>query len=128
METQSNLLESAARVQRALNDAGIESIVIGGLAVAIWGEPRVTRDVDLKVLLQRDRAEALLTALPEGFRSLADQPEVTLRRLGFLFVQDVAGIRIDLLLAETDFDVQALARKRQVEMMAEVINVCTPED
>ncbi len=81
METQSNLLESAARVQRALNDAGIESIVIGGLAVAIWGEPRVTRDVDLKVLLQRDRAEALLSALPEGFRSLADQPEDTLRRV-----------------------------------------------
>jgi hypothetical protein len=33
-----NLVKSAALAQLALNDAGIDSIVIGGLAVAIWGE------------------------------------------------------------------------------------------
>ena len=128
METYPNLLKSAALAQRALSDAGIDSIVIGGLAVAIWGEPRLTRDVDLKVLLQRDRAEQLVKALPQGFRCLADHPEATLRRVGFLFVQDAAGIRIDFLLADTGFDVEAFSRKRNVEMMAERIAVCTPED
>lgn len=128
METYPNLAKSAALAQRALSDAGIESIVIGGLAVAIWGEPRLTRDVDLKVLLQRDRAQLLVKALSARFRCLADQPEETLRRVGFLFVQDAAGIRIDLLLAETGFDVEALSRKRQIEMMGEQIAVCTPED
>src|SRR5205809_2521240 len=93
METYPNLLKSAALAQRVLTNAGIDSIVIGGLAVAIWGEPRVTRDVDLKVLLKRDRAQQLMKALPQGFRCLADQPEETLRRVGFLFVQDAAGIR-----------------------------------
>lgn len=128
METYPNLVNSAALAQRALSDAGIDSIVIGGLAVAIWGEPRLTRDVDLKVLLQRDRAELLVKALPAGFRCLADGPEETLRRVGFLFVQDAAGIRIDLLLAETGFDVEAVSRKRQIEMMGEHIAVCTAED
>jgi predicted nucleotidyltransferase len=128
METHPNLVKSAAAAQRALSDAGIDSIVIGGLAVAIWGEPRLTRDVDLKVLLQRDRAELLIKTLPAGFRCLADQPEETLRRVGFLFVQDATGIRIDFLLAETGFDVEALSRKRQIEMMGEHIAVCTSED
>jgi len=128
METYPNLVKSAALAQLALSDAGIDSIVIGGLAVAIWGEPRLTRDVDLKVLLQRDRAQLLVKALPAGFRCLADQPEETLRRVGFLFVQDAAGIRIDFLLAETGFDVEALSRKRQIEMMGEHIAVCTAED
>jgi hypothetical protein len=128
METYPNLIKSAALAQLALSDAGIDSIVIGGLAVAIWGEPRLTRDVDLKVLLQRDRAEQLVKALPQGFRCLADDPEATLRRVGFLFAQDAAGIRIDFLLADTAFDVEALSRKRQVEMMADRIAVCTPED
>jgi hypothetical protein len=128
METYPNLVKSAALAQLALSDAGIDSIVIGGLAVAIWGEPRLTRDVDLKVLLQRDRAQLLVKALPAGFRCLADQPEETLRRVGFLFVQDAAGIRIDFLLAETGFDVEALSRRRQVEMVAEKIAVCTAED
>lgn len=39
METYPNLVKSAALAQRALRDAGIDSIVIGGMAVAIWGEP-----------------------------------------------------------------------------------------
>src|SRR5687768_10969372 len=95
MEIYPNLLKSAALAQRALSDGGIDSIVIGGLAVAVWGEPRVTRDVDLKVLLQRDRAQQLVKALPKGFHCLADQPEEMLRRVGFLFVQDAVGIRID---------------------------------
>lgn len=128
METYPNLVKRAALAQLALSDAGIDSIVIGGLAVAIWGEPRLTRDVDLKVLLQRDRADELVKALPSGFRCLADHPEATLRRVGFLFAQDAAGVRIDFLLAETGFDVEALSRKRQVEMMAESIGICTPED
>lgn len=128
METYPNLIKSAVLAQLALSAAGIDSIVIGGLAVAIWGEPRLTRDVDLKVLLLRDRAEELVKALPQGFRCLADHPETTLRRVGFLFVQDTAGIRIDFLLADTGFDVEALSRKHQVELMAERIAVCSPED
>lgn len=128
MEAYPNLLESAARVQLALTQAGIESMVIGGLAIAFWGEPRVTRDVDLKVLLQRDRAEALVKALPEGFRCLADHPDETLRRIGFLFVQDPTGIRVDMLLADTEFDVQAIGRRRPIAMMGETIAVCSAED
>lgn len=49
-----DLLRSIVALQERLLDAGIPSIVIGGIAVATWGEPRVTRDVDLKVLLERD--------------------------------------------------------------------------
>jgi len=128
METYPNLLKSAAQVQHSLSDAGIDSVAIGGLAVAIWGEPRVTRDVDLKVLLSRDQAKELLKSLPHAFRVLADDPEETIRRLGFLFVQDAAGIRVDFLLAETSFDVHVVARKHQVELMDESIAVCTPED
>lgn len=78
MEPYPNLLNSAARVQAALSAEGIDSMAIGGLAVAIWGEPRVTRDVDLKVLLQRDSAFKLVNALPSGFRCLSDKPEETL--------------------------------------------------
>jgi hypothetical protein len=48
MEPRQNQLESASRAQSAIDAAGIQSVVIGGLAVAVWGEPRVTKDVDLR--------------------------------------------------------------------------------
>ena len=47
------------KLQQRLGRSGISSAVIGGLAVGVWGEPRATRDVDLKVLLQRDEAPRL---------------------------------------------------------------------
>lgn len=46
-----NLYSSIQNLQKRLTEAGIPSIVIGGVAVGVWGEPRVTRDADLKILL-----------------------------------------------------------------------------
>ena len=50
--------------QRALIFAGIEFLVMGGSASAVWGRPRLTRDVDLFVRPE-DTGEAL-TVLTEA--------------------------------------------------------------
>ncbi|MFQ6101787.1 MAG: hypothetical protein ACE5OS_11225 [Anaerolineae bacterium] len=39
-----NLFESLVALQDRLRQAGIPSAVIGGVAVGVWGEPRVTRE------------------------------------------------------------------------------------
>jgi hypothetical protein len=96
-----NLFQSIQVPQRRLNDAGLSSIVIGGVAVAVWGEPRVTRDVDLKVLLGHDDAERLLAALVPEYVSLLPDARKALRQQAMLFVQDAAGTRPDLLLADS---------------------------
>jgi len=108
MEIQQNHLESAYRAQRSLLASGIQSIVIGGLAVAIWGEPRATKDVDLKVLLQRDEAAKLLSALPSQYRLLSESPIEKLQQIGFLFTQDESGVRVDFLLTDHGFDIEAV--------------------
>lgn len=45
------LLEALRRAVRFLEREGIPYVVVGGLANAVWGEFRVTRDVDLKVYI-----------------------------------------------------------------------------
>jgi hypothetical protein len=129
MEALRDPLEAAARLQGILDAAGIQSMVIGGLAVAVWGEPRATRDADIKVLLTRDDASRLLACLsPDRFQLSPDSSDV-LRRLGFLFMKDADGVRIDLLLAETAYDVEAISRRQTVETMRGVdLIVCAPED
>ncbi|HEU4390959.1 MAG TPA: hypothetical protein VFV34_24350 [Blastocatellia bacterium] len=129
MERVPNLIKSAARLQEVLKAAGTDSIVIGGLAVSFWGDPRATRDVDFKVLVQRDDADRLIGSLPPDYRLLSPEPKQTLTRLGFLFAEDEGGIRLDLLLAETNFDVEAVRRGlRLIVGSADVVTVCTPED
>ena len=36
-------------------------MLIGGIAVALWGEPGTTRDIDMVVLISKDRAFDFLT-------------------------------------------------------------------
>ncbi len=124
-----NLFQSIQALQRRLADAGISSVVIGGVAVAVWGEPRVTRDVDLKVLLRRDDAERLLAALAPDYVSLLPDARKALRQQAMVFVQDTAGTRLDLLLADTPYDVLAIQRGSDIELQSGVtIRVCSPED
>jgi hypothetical protein len=103
--------------------------VIGGLAVTVWGEPRLTRDVDVKVSLQRDQGASLVSLLRSDYHFLSDRPIQTLQQLGMLFVKDETGLRLDLLLADTPFDVQAIERAQPVEIQSgQTLTVCTPED
>jgi hypothetical protein len=113
MET---LVRSIRNIQQHLQDADIPSIVIGGVAVALWGEPRVTRDVDLKILLGREEADRLLTTLSADYAPLLPDPPRALKEQAMLFVQDSAGTRLDLLLADTPYDVQAIRRARVAEV------------
>lgn len=56
-----------SRIIHALEAAGLSYAVCGGLAVAIHGAPRATKDIDLLVL--EDELEAILQTLePLGFR------------------------------------------------------------
>jgi hypothetical protein len=43
-------------------DQNTPAVVIGGLAIALLGRPRVTRDIDALVLLPEDRWPAFLAA------------------------------------------------------------------
>ncbi|MFZ1475357.1 MAG: hypothetical protein WBE17_10665, partial [Anaerolineae bacterium] len=109
-------------------EAGVPSVVIGGLAVSAWGEPRLTRDADLKVLARRDERGRILE-LVSDFTPLHADPDEAFRRHGIAFFQDPAGTRVDVMLAETTFDETAIGRARVMELKPGlVVRVCSPED
>ena len=123
-----SLVGALERAQRALTASGIQSAAIGALALSIWGRARATSDVDLKVLVARDRAADLLAALP-GYTPLVEEPLQVIQRLGFVFLRDPQGVRIDLLLADAGFDEGAVRRAREVEVLpGHRAVVCTAED
>jgi len=124
-----SLYRAIQTLQKRLGDADILSIVIGGIAVGIWGEPRATRDADLKVQLERKDAERLLAVLTPDYVSLLPDPLEALRRQAMVFVQDAGGVRMDLLLADTPYDVVAVQRGREVEVQPGMtLRLCSAED
>lgn len=124
-----NLFQSIITIQQELSSANIPSITIGGVAVAVWGEPRVTRDVDLKILLSRSEADQLLDLLADQYNILSSEPATDLRKQGLVFIKDTMGTRLDLLLADTPYDVNAIQRGKHIEVQPGInIRVCSPED
>jgi len=123
------LFESIVTLQELLRSKDLRSAVIGGIAVGVWGEPRVTRDVDLKVLLGRDDSSRLLDVIKSDYTALQPDPLLALTRTGILFVRDQMGTRIDLLLSDTVFDREVVERAVSVEVEpGSAVIVCRPED
>jgi hypothetical protein len=97
-----NLFDELRDVLRALDQAKVEYALAGGLAVAVWGAPRATKDIDLLVLPQAlaDARAAVrscgfvLEALPIEFKD-----GMTLHRMSKVDQQG-SVMTVDLMLAE----------------------------
>ncbi|HKZ69854.1 MAG TPA: hypothetical protein VJ020_07230 [Anaerolineales bacterium] len=129
--TMDQLYESVLQIQKQLQTAGIPSVIIGGIAIGVWGDPRVTRDADIKVLLNRKDAKRLWSLLKDNYQPLQRDPVVSLQTVGFAFFHDANEIRIDVLLADTTFDESAIRRARAVKLSPDAESealVCSPED
>jgi hypothetical protein len=119
-------------VAKSLSELGAEYMLIGGLAVGIWSEPRATKDADLSVhvLAAPDRVrDALALAGLEVTRgdlgrALEHGEAVRLRRTG----HSDEPIVVDLLFAVTAFEIEALRRRRDVAVFGVQLPVATPED
>lgn len=123
------LIRALIDLQKRLEEAGIPSAAIGGLALGAWGKARLTRDADLKILLRRDERQRLLKLLEADYRSLNADPDEMLRRNGIVFVLNSEGARIDIMLEDTEFDAQIIARAQMVEIApGRQVRVCSPED
>jgi len=122
------LIDAVIAFQELLEKEDIPTMAIGGIAVGVWGEPRLTRDIDMKVLIRREDRARLLAIL-RAFTPLDEDPDNSFRRLGLAFFQNSNGIRIDVMLADTIFDEAAIERARSVTLFKDkTIRVCTAED
>jgi hypothetical protein len=66
------LVEQLMTVTATLERSGIEYALAGGLAVAVWGAPRATKDIDL--LVRRERLDAAMAAVATCGFTLAAAP------------------------------------------------------
>jgi len=122
-------IDALVKMQEQLAQHNIRSALIGGFTLSVWADPRVTKDVDLKVLLTRDEGQRLLDALGADYRTLQPDPLRALRRNGIVFVQNADGFRIDLMVAEAGFDQEVLRRARHIEILPDAwVWIATAED
>lgn len=125
------LIQSLKEACLFLEDAGIEYMLVGGLAVGIWSEPRATVDIDFLVSIKMGDFDLLKQRL-EGsgrFIFIHDKP-MTFKNISLLraTLKSNTDLSVDLLLADDDFKKEALRRKEVIKIADFSINISTPED
>ncbi|MEW6215116.1 MAG: nucleotidyl transferase AbiEii/AbiGii toxin family protein [Nitrospirota bacterium] len=109
----------------------IEYMLVGGLAVGIWGEPRATVDIDFLVAIGLDDFDTLKHKLIESSRFvfIHDKPMV-FGKITFLraTLKSNTDISVDFLFADDEFKSETFKRKETVQIDDISINITTPED
>lgn len=108
----------------------VEGLIIGGLAVALLGRPRVTRDIDAMVLLAEERWPGFVEAGREfGFVPRLPDVLAFAREGRMVLVRHRAtGIDVDIALGCLPFEEEALARAQRVQVAGASLPLPSPED
>lgn len=123
------LLEDAIKkIVTFLNNEKLEYVIIGGIAVGVLGEPRITGDVDVDIFLDKDNiAQFLDKAIKTGFK-VDKQKCVERARLMGVFQINYGEFHIDFIIASIDLEREVFKRKKTIKLFSISTYLPTPED
>jgi hypothetical protein len=116
-----------------LNAIGVKWMATGSIAAMIYGEYRVTNDVDVVLILGEADIPGLITAFPsdEFYCPPADVIETEAardRRGHFNLIHHETGFKADVYIAGSDpLNYRALQRRRRIEFNESIVWVAPPE-
>lgn len=121
------LEELLAKTLDLVEGLRIPSLLVGGLAVGIVGEARVTEDVDLILALPIHRLVTLAQRAKAAGFSVATASLEEAKATGAVRFR-WHGLHVDVILTSTAFERSAFARKLVVTLAGRKMSVPSPED
>lgn len=117
-------------VTSQLEGAGIAYMVTGSIAVSLYAEPRMTRDVDLVVELAPADTERLITMFGADFSCDADRiRDAITRRSMFNLIHTAAVVKIDVIVRKDNaYRAEEFRRRRQADINGVRMWVVSAED
>ncbi|MGI9120024.1 MAG: nucleotidyl transferase AbiEii/AbiGii toxin family protein [Acidimicrobiales bacterium] len=123
------LFDAAEEVQSLCAAEGWRFCFIGGLAVQRWGEPRLTRDVDLTLITGFGDEASYVTRLVAAFSSRVDDPEAFARRTRVVLLRTATGVPVDIALGGLPFEERSVERSSAWPVPGiQPLRTCSAED
>jgi hypothetical protein len=119
-----------ALLAHELERAEIPYMVIGGQAVQLYGEPRMTRDIDVTLGLGGEGLDRVAAVCDRcGLKPLPAAPADFVRETMVLpALEERTGIRVDFVFSATEYERQAIGRSRPVELGGARVSFAAIED
>jgi predicted nucleotidyltransferase len=118
------------RIARELGKNEIDYMIIGGQAVMIYGEPRLTKDIDITIGAKIDRLKDILKIAKKlRLKVLPREPYRFAKETMVLpLLDEKTGIRVDLIFSYSEYEKEALKRVNKVKIGDSYINYVSVED
>lgn len=122
--------ELIVKLGRILNKAMVPYMIIGGQAVVFYGEPRLTRDIDITLGIGTEAVEDILNMTKElNLKILPEDVISFIKKTMVLPVMDeTTGIRVDFMFSFTPYEKQAIKRGKKVLLDDVEVNFASVED
>jgi hypothetical protein len=121
------LVEALHKIVEFLKMEKIDYMIIGGIANSIYGNPRQTFDIDIKIDLDEIEFDAFSAKLAAVGKLVPDDPLEFIKKHNVLPI-DIHSVRIDLVIAGLDYEKEAINRSVQKDLFGIKAIVTTVED
>ncbi len=118
------------QIAQGLDSRRIPYMLIGGQAVLLYGEPRLTRDVDVTLGVGPEKLPEILEWVRvTGWRILVESPaQFVAETLVLPCLEENSGIRVDLIFSLSPYERQAIQRSRQVTVGKTTVRFAAVDD
>lgn len=122
-----NLLKKLAR---NLDKVHIPYMVIGGQAILLYGEPRLTKDIDITLGIGIDELEKVRNVVKKlNLKALISDVEGFVRdTLVLPTIDEKSGIRVDFIFSFSPYEKQAIKRVNNVKFGKTAVKFASLED
>ena len=115
---------------RQFDSSAIPYIVIGGQAVLVYGEPRLTRDIDITVGVDNSAVKQLIALCSAaGVQPAVENVSEFVRQSNVLPLYDTTShIRVDIIFSFMPYERQAMTRSNAVVINGYPVKYASLED
>lgn len=121
--------QAAWELHTVFRDLGISYVIIGGMAVQHWGEPRFTQDVDVTVAAPLEDVQAFLERVVERLQPRIADAVAFARRHRVLLVRAANGCPVDISLGLPGYEDEMMHRAVDFPLArGKSVRICSAED
>lgn len=122
-------LKALLEVDKFFTEKNISYVIIGGIALQHWGEPRFTRDVDVTILIPLGREKEYLETILTFFSPRINNAIEFALRNRVCLVKSSEGYEIDISLGIPGYEEEVVRRGVDYNLgSGHIVRICSAED
>jgi predicted nucleotidyltransferase len=121
-------LKALQEINAFLRKEKVKYMIIGGIALQYWGEPRFTRDVDITVMAGSNEESIFIKRILAVFKPRIKDAESFAFKNRVILIFSSNGIEIDISLGIPGYESESIKRVKRIKIENNFFPIVSAED